>query len=100
MKRLLLGLVAFGGLALSAGTLRDYVAAFNAEDEELYTNAVCNAQAADFAKRAADLERSIQERLWNMRRNFFTTLDNDGKLDDVCELHGYAPFYFRMPRPA
>ena len=33
MKRLLLGLVASGGLALSAGTLRDYVAAFNAEDE-------------------------------------------------------------------
>ena len=56
--------------------------------------------AADFAKRAADLERSIQERLWNTRRNFFTTLDYDGKLDDVCELHGYAPFYFRMPQPA
>lgn len=34
------------------------------------------------------------------RRNFFTTLDYDGKLDDVCELHGYAPFYFRMPQPA
>ena len=83
MKRLLLGLVAFGGLALSAGTLRDYVAAFNAEDEELYTNAVCNAQAADFLERNVptftcpdmDIERTYYFRWWTYRKHLKQTSD-------------------------
>ena len=36
-------------LGAHAKSLRDYVAAFNAADEELYTNAVPNAAAAAFA---------------------------------------------------
>ena len=55
------------------------------------------ALARRFADRAAALEKSIKGKLWNGGRRFFTTLSADGKLDDVCELHGYAPFYFRMP---
>ena len=54
------------------------------------------AAAELFAKRAAQLEGSIGARLWNPARKFFTTLGFDGKLDGVCELHGYAPFYFGM----
>ena len=59
------------------------------------------ATAAKFTARAADLERAIQARLWNGKVRFFTALGfDDATPDDVCELHGYAPFYFRMPQPA
>ena len=50
-----------------------------------------------FAKTAADLERAVKAKLWNPRREFFTALSVKGEQDDVCELHGYAPFYFGMP---
>ena len=53
--------------------------------------------AATFAAKAAALERAIKSRLWNAERSFFTTESADGRRDSVCELHGYAPFYFRMP---
>ena len=56
-----------------------------------------NALAARFAVKAAALEKAIKATLWNAEKRFFTTLSTDGKSDDVCELHGYAPFYFRMP---
>lgn len=49
-----------------------------------------------FAKRAAELEQNIKARLWNADQRFFTSLSVDGRHDDVCELHGYAPFYFGM----
>jgi len=49
-----------------------------------------------FVRLAADLEKNIKERLWNKDKRFFTALSVGGKLDDVCELHGYAPFYFGM----
>ncbi len=55
------------------------------------------ATARRFAQRAEALATNIKQRLWNAERKFFTTLGYDGKLDDVCELHGYAPFYFRLP---
>jgi len=51
---------------------------------------------ARFARLAADLEKNIKDRLWNRDKRFFTVLSVDGKIDDVCELHGYAPFYFGM----
>ena len=58
------------------------------------------ATAAKFDARASALERAIRERLWNGEVRFFTTLGFDGRHDRVRELHGYAPFYFRMPQPA
>lgn len=52
--------------------------------------------AARFLEAAAGLETNIRARLWNAKKEFFTTLSVDGRQDDVCELHGYAPFYFGM----
>ena len=57
------------------------------------------AGAAAFEARAAVLERNVRAKLWNGRRRFYTALGADGAQDDVCELSGYAPFYFRMPQP-
>jgi hypothetical protein len=45
---------------------------------------------------ASCLEKRIKAQLWNPRKEFFTVLSVRGKLDDVCELSGYAPFYFGM----
>lgn len=53
--------------------------------------------ARRFATIAEDLERAIKAKLWNRGQAFFTTLSVAGKSDSVCELHGYAPFYFGMP---
>ena len=53
-----------------------------------------------FAEKAAVLEKNIREKLWNRSRNFFTVIAEDGRQDDVLELHGYAPFYFGMPLDA
>ena len=55
------------------------------------------ALARRFQTKADTLERTIKTKLWNAEKAFFTALGPDGKLDAVCELHGYAPFYFRMP---
>ena len=52
--------------------------------------------AERFAKEAAGLEENIKARLWNPRKEFFTALSVAGEQDDVCELNGYAPFYFGM----
>ena len=52
--------------------------------------------AERFAKEAAGLEKNIKARLWNPRKEFFTTLSVAGEQDGVCELNGYAPFYFGM----
>ena len=54
------------------------------------------ALAGRFAKIAAGLEENIKAKLWNADKKFFTALSVDGVHDDVCELHGYAPFYFGM----
>ena len=53
--------------------------------------------AERFAAKAAALEKNIKAKLWNGDKRFFTALSVEGEHDDVCELHGYAPFYFRMP---
>jgi hypothetical protein len=55
-----------------------------------------NDVAVRFAKVASCLEKRIKAQLWNPRKEFFTVLSVRGKLDDVCELSGYAPFYFGM----
>ena len=56
--------------------------------------------AAVYAEKAAVLRQNILARLWNPSVGFYTALSADGELDDVCELHGYAPFYFGLPQPA
>ena len=68
-------------LGAHAKSLRDYVAAFNAADEELYTNAVPNAAAADFLERNvpafecpdADVERTYAFRWWTYRKHLKQT---------------------------
>ena len=55
------------------------------------------ALAEKFASRARELEKNIKDRLWNAKKSFFCARSVKGELDDVCELHGYAPFYFGMP---
>ena len=55
------------------------------------------ALAARFEKKAAGLEANIKAKLWNKGKGFFVSLAVDGRQDDVCELHGYAPFYFGLP---
>ena len=55
------------------------------------------ALAGKFAARAHGLEKNIKDRLWNAKKSFFCARSVKGELDDVCELHGYAPFYFGMP---
>ena len=55
------------------------------------------ALADRFAAKAADLEKNIKTKLWHAEKKFFTSISSSGVHDAVCELHGYAPFYFRMP---
>lgn len=51
-----------------------------------------------FEAKAAVLEKTIKAKLWNREKKFFTTLAVDGnRPGEVCELHGYAPFYYDMP---
>lgn len=65
---------------------------------EIAERAGDNETAARFAAKADALEQAIKSKLWNAEKRFFTTLPANGeRLDDVCELHGYAPFCFGMP---
>ena len=63
---------------------------------EIARGAGRNAVAERFSKATSRLEKRIKARLWNPRKEFFTTLSVAGEQDDVCELNGYAPFYFGM----
>ena len=56
-----------------------------------------DALASRFRKEAAVIENAITSRLWHAERKFFTAVTIDGSRDAVRELHGYAPFYFKMP---
>ena len=55
------------------------------------------ALADEFARKAEALKKGVLERLWNKEKRFFTVLSDDGRLSDVCELHGYSPWYAGMP---
>ena len=55
------------------------------------------ALAARFEKEAGTIRAAVVARLWNAERAFFTAVAPNGRHDGVRELHGYAPFYFRMP---
>ena len=54
-------------------------------------------KAADYARKASELEAIIKKYLWNEERSFFTTMRTDFAQSPVRELHGYAPWYFGMP---
>jgi predicted GH43/DUF377 family glycosyl hydrolase len=57
--------------------------------------------AAQFRQKAAGIKRLVQERLWDKDARFFKVLPRGEKaqLADVRELHGYTPWYFRLPDP-
>ena len=73
--------VAFFPLAALCGTLERYVERFNAEDEELYTNAIPNAAAAEFMKANVptfecpdgEIERAYYFRWWTYRKHLKKT---------------------------
>jgi hypothetical protein len=56
-----------------------------------------SAIAERFEKKAHSLSEAVKKKLWNEEKRFFTAADTNGVLSSVCELHGYAPFYFGMP---
>ena len=58
------------------------------------------ALARRFRDEAAIIENAVTSRLWHAEREFFTAISAVGRQDAVRELHGYAPFYFRMPLAA
>ena len=53
--------------------------------------------AAEFERKASVLAEGVRGRLWNAEKQFFTVLSDDGRLSDVCELHGYSPWYAELP---
>jgi hypothetical protein len=55
------------------------------------------AVAADFAARAAELKRLVQERLWNPSARFFEAQEEGDGLANVREEIGFIPWYFRLP---
>jgi len=86
--------------ALSQDGARPLVNAAMWAEAEAISRIACGAGRMDiadrFSKTAAVLEKGIKTRLWNQKMEFFTALSVVGEHDDVCELHGYAPFYFGM----
>ena len=85
MKRLLTLLPLLAPLAgiagISSGTLSAYIARFNADDEELYANAISNAQAEKFLAENVplfecpdeDIERTYYFRWWTYRKHLRKT---------------------------
>lgn len=55
--------------------------------------------AAEFDRKANDLRRLTQEKLWNPEAKFFEVRRDDGALADVREQIGFIPWYFELPEP-
>jgi len=55
--------------------------------------------ATEDREKAADLQRLVQEKLWDEEAKFFRVLPlgGDGGLVAVRELHGFTPWYFDLP---
>lgn len=55
--------------------------------------------ATEYREKAADLQRLVQEKLWDEEAKFFRVLPlgGDGGLVAVRELHGFTPWYFDLP---
>lgn len=55
--------------------------------------------AADFDRKADDLRRLTQEKLWHPEAKFFEVRREDGALAEVREQIGFIPWYFELPEP-
>jgi predicted GH43/DUF377 family glycosyl hydrolase len=55
--------------------------------------------AASFRGKAAEIQRLVQQRLWDSEARFFKVLPRgpQARLSDARELHGYTPWYFNLP---
>jgi hypothetical protein len=53
--------------------------------------------ADEFNKKAAEIRRLAQERLWNADAKFFEARQEDGAWSDVREELGFIPWYFGLP---
>ena len=54
--------------------------------------------ADKFSKKAEKIKNLVQSKLWDNKVKFFKTLPrNKEKLVDVRELHGYTPWYVKLP---
>jgi len=54
--------------------------------------------ADKFNKKAEKIKNLVQSKLWDNKAKFFKTLPrNKEKHVDVCELHGYTPWYVNLP---
>lgn len=55
-------------------------------------------QAQRFDKKAEELKKLVQTRLWDSKAQFFKVLAAEAEsLSDVRELIGYTPWYFNLP---
>ncbi len=61
-----------------------------------------NELARRFQAKAEELQRLVQEQLWDAEAQFFKVRprNQDSKLSDARELHGYTPWYFNLPDAA
>jgi hypothetical protein len=55
--------------------------------------------AAEFAAKAATLQRLTQDYLWNPESRFFEVRHEDGPFAKVREQLGFIPWYFHLPEP-
>lgn len=51
----------------------------------------------EFDRKAANLHRLVQEKLWDPQANFFEVLRDDGKFANAREEIGFIPWYFNLP---
>jgi hypothetical protein len=109
------------GTVLSSDLLQNYVDRFNAEDDEIYTNVVSNAQACEFLKKNiplfecpdTDFERTWYFRWWTYRKHLKETPDGyvvteflpdvpwSGKYNTIscpAALHFYEGRWLRNPQ--
>lgn len=56
--------------------------------------------AEEYEAKAHKIKNLVETKLWDDKAKFFRTLPRDkDTLVDVCELHGYTPWYFNLPDP-
>jgi len=55
----------------------------------------------EYREKAQAIKKLVQEKLWDSKADFFKVLPRgeNKSLADVCELHGYTPWYFNLPDP-
>jgi hypothetical protein len=53
--------------------------------------------AAQFDKRAEELQKKTQDALWNPKANFFEVLKPNGQFSDAREEIGFIPWCFHLP---